>query len=212
MRFWLAPLTQQWCSFALSHLFVQDTDEEEPLAGSQSCSGLVWTAAVCLLQSLKPLEALVSYSEETKSQWKWQKSNVTQWSVNSKSTTGISQLHALENSIGFNLMKGHRSEPMKSYQSGFFFFKFMFSRAGSLSSSFSSDYCSVVQYCCSNATQIFPMEIKFLFIPLKWQRHTAVWQILSKRSTYNKHSMFTVYIHRDQQCHTRLCYRRSHLN
>lgn len=51
---------------ALGHLFVQDTDEEEPLAGSQCCSGLVWTPAVRLLQSLEALEALVSYSEETK--------------------------------------------------------------------------------------------------------------------------------------------------
>lgn len=49
----------------LGHLFVQHTDEEEPLAGSQGRSGLVWTAPVRLLQGLEPLEALVSYSEET---------------------------------------------------------------------------------------------------------------------------------------------------
>lgn len=56
-------------SLSVSHLFVYDTDEEEPLAGSQSCSGLVWTAQVGLLQSLEALEALVSYSEETRSQY-----------------------------------------------------------------------------------------------------------------------------------------------
>lgn len=133
-------MAQQWCSFALGHLFVQDTDEEEPLAGSQSCSGLVWTAAVRLLQGLKPLEALVSYSEETNSQWKWQNGNMIQQSVHSKPTTGIFQLHALKKkSTRFNLMKGHSSEPLKSYH----FFKFTFSRALILSSSFSCDCCSL---------------------------------------------------------------------
>lgn len=98
----LALMAQQRCSLALGHLFVHDTDEEEPLAGSQSCSALVGTAAVRLLQSLKPLEALVSYSEETWSQWKWQKSKMTQQSVDSKindghrSETRTTKFHSLQ--------------------------------------------------------------------------------------------------------------------
>lgn len=42
------------------HLFVQDTDEEEPLAGSHSSPSLVGTTPVTLLQSLKSLEAFMS--------------------------------------------------------------------------------------------------------------------------------------------------------
>lgn len=52
-----------------SHLFVQDADEEEPLAGSQSCPGLVRTEPITQLQSLEALEALMSWTEERESQW-----------------------------------------------------------------------------------------------------------------------------------------------
>lgn len=50
------------------HLFVQDPDEEEPLAGSQSCPGLAGTEPITWLQSLKTLEALMSWSEERETQ------------------------------------------------------------------------------------------------------------------------------------------------
>lgn len=51
-----------------SHLFVQDTDEEESLAGSQSCPGLARTEPITLLQSLEALEALMSWTEERETQ------------------------------------------------------------------------------------------------------------------------------------------------
>lgn len=54
-----------------SHLFVQDADEEEPLAGSQSCSGLAGTEPITLLQSLEALEALMSWAEEKKRETQW---------------------------------------------------------------------------------------------------------------------------------------------
>lgn len=43
-----------------SHLFIQDTDEEEPLARSQPCPNQAQTEPVTLLQSFKSLEALMS--------------------------------------------------------------------------------------------------------------------------------------------------------
>lgn len=59
-----------------SHLFVQDADEEEPLAGSQSCPCLTGTEPITLFQSLEALEALMSCAGERKSV-KWQ-SNMNQ--------------------------------------------------------------------------------------------------------------------------------------
>ena len=40
------------------YLFVKDSDEEEPLAGSKSLPDFAWTEAIIWLQSLKTLEAL----------------------------------------------------------------------------------------------------------------------------------------------------------
>lgn len=57
-------------TYAYSHLFVQDADEEEPLAGSQSCPGLARTEPIALLQSLEALEALMSWAEERET-WIW---------------------------------------------------------------------------------------------------------------------------------------------
>lgn len=52
-----------------SHLFVQDADEEEPLARSQSCPSLAGTDQITLLQSLEALEALMSWTEHRETQW-----------------------------------------------------------------------------------------------------------------------------------------------
>lgn len=52
-----------------SHLFIQDADEEEPLARSQSCPDLARTEPITLLQSFKALEALMSWAEERETQW-----------------------------------------------------------------------------------------------------------------------------------------------
>lgn len=51
-----------------THLFIQDADVKEPLAGSQSCSGLARTEPITLLQSLEALEALMSWAEERETQ------------------------------------------------------------------------------------------------------------------------------------------------
>lgn len=52
-----------------NHLFVQDADEEEPLARSHSHPGLARTERVALLQSIEALEAFMSWTEKTGSQW-----------------------------------------------------------------------------------------------------------------------------------------------
>lgn len=99
----VSPVTdgQMQLLLALAHLFVQDTDEEEPLAGSQCCSGPVWTPAVRLLQSLEALEALVSYSEETE-----ESVRVTEKQRHS----AVGPLPSTQRqSIGFSLQKGHSS-------------------------------------------------------------------------------------------------------
>lgn len=51
-----------------NHLFVQDADEEEPLARSHSHPGLARTERVALLQSIEALEAFMSWTEKTGSQ------------------------------------------------------------------------------------------------------------------------------------------------
>lgn len=52
----------------LSHLFVHDADEEEPLAGSQPSPGLARTEPITLLQSLEALKALMSWARERETQ------------------------------------------------------------------------------------------------------------------------------------------------
>lgn len=59
------------------HLFVQDADEEEPLAGGQSMPSLVRIHPVTLLQSLKALEALMSWAKQRNSV-SWQKAGGTE--------------------------------------------------------------------------------------------------------------------------------------
>lgn len=46
------------------NLFVHDADEEEPLAGGQSCPGLAGAEPIAVLQSLEALEALMSCEEQ----------------------------------------------------------------------------------------------------------------------------------------------------
>lgn len=52
-----------------NHLFVQDADKEEPLARSHSHPGLARTDRIALLQSIEALEAFMSWTEKTESQW-----------------------------------------------------------------------------------------------------------------------------------------------